>query len=132
MVEAFAAAGHGVLAPARHLPAAITAAEAAGGLVDCLIDAAGAERGPDIDALLETVLPGMRRRRCGTIIHIDPTGEARRAVGGEPHVRVIRLIPRPGRHAYLAPAELARIALFCYRLPQRVCVRDLILTPTGV
>lgn len=146
MVEAFAAAGHPVLALARHPPAGmpatgrvryravdaatlaatITAAEAVWGPADCVINVAR-----EIDALLETVLPGMERRRHGTIVNIDPMGEARPAAEAERHVRVIDLAPRPGRRECIAPAELAGIVLYCYRLPQQICVRNLVVIPTG-
>lgn len=146
MVEAFAAAGHPVLALARHPPAGTPAtdrvryravdvaplaatimeAEAVWGPVDCVINVAR-----EIDALLEAVLPGMERRRHGTIVNIDPAGEAWQAVDSERHVRVIDLSPRPGRRECIAPAELARIVLYCYRLPQRICVRNLVVMPTG-
>jgi NADP-dependent 3-hydroxy acid dehydrogenase YdfG len=146
VVEAFAAAGHPVLALGRHPPAGTPAtgrvryravdvaplaatimeAEAVWGPVDCVINVA---RG--IDVLLEAVLPGMERRRHGTIVNIDPMGEVWQAAEAERHVRVIDLAPRPGRRACIAPAELAGIALYCYRLPQRICVRNLVVMPTG-
>lgn len=111
---------------AAGLAVTIKTAEAAWGPVDCLINVAW-----EIDRLLETVLQGMERRRHGTIVNIDPTGEARQAAEAEHHVRVIELASRSSRRESIAPAELAEIVLYCYRLPQRICVRNLVLTPTG-
>ncbi|MBA2654882.1 MAG: SDR family oxidoreductase [Gammaproteobacteria bacterium] len=36
-----------------------------------------------------------------------------------------------GNPDFIAPEELAEIILFCYQLPQRICIRDIVIMPTS-
>ena len=35
-----------------------------------------------------------------------------------------------GNPTFITPEELAEIIYFCWRLPQRICVRDIVVMPT--
>jgi NADP-dependent 3-hydroxy acid dehydrogenase YdfG len=37
---------------------------------------------------------------------------------------------RPGNPQFITAEELADIIRFCWNLPQRVCVRDIVVMPT--
>jgi NADP-dependent 3-hydroxy acid dehydrogenase YdfG len=35
-----------------------------------------------------------------------------------------------GNPDFIAPERIAEIILFCYKLPQAICIRDLVVMPT--
>jgi len=35
-----------------------------------------------------------------------------------------------GNPDFIAPKRIAEIILFCYKLPQSICIRDLVVMPT--
>jgi NADP-dependent 3-hydroxy acid dehydrogenase YdfG len=35
-----------------------------------------------------------------------------------------------GNPNFIAPQQIAEIILFCYKLPQAICIRDIVVMPT--
>jgi NADP-dependent 3-hydroxy acid dehydrogenase YdfG len=171
---------------------ALEEAEAKFGPLECLVNNAGymklgdfkesdaSTNNQQIDVLFKGVLngirlglPGMAKRKKGTIINISSIADRYPGPGGviyhackaairsissslqqaeaKNNIRIVNFAPglvktnihkdmglsfetyaeMLGHPDFIAPEELAEIIVFCWKLPQKICIRDIVVMPTN-
>jgi NADP-dependent 3-hydroxy acid dehydrogenase YdfG len=63
------------------------------------------------------------------VINVAP-GFVKTNIHAEMGISFEEYCKRLGNPQFIAPEELADVILFCWNLPQRVCVRDIVVMPT--